>query len=137
MTVPKRFGVLRFIAVVLKVIAWIILVLAVLGGIGVALSQFTNFVQTPSTVDIPIIGPILNLLGASTAGIVLGILSALSGIVLFIFYYAFAELISMYLAIEENTRLTAALLLRMHQESQPDTRAGAYGSPYASEPFEG
>ena len=47
------------------------------------------------------------------------------------------ELIALYLATEENTRLTAALLLRMHQESQPEPRANAaYASTYASEPFE-
>jgi hypothetical protein len=59
------------------------------------------------------------------------------GVIYFVIFYAFAEGISMQLAMEENTRLTAALLLRMHQESQPDTRAtGAYTS-YPSEPFEG
>ena len=136
MTVPKRFGVLRFIAVVLKVIAWIVLVIAILTGIAAALSQFTGFVQTPSVVDVPILGPIFNILGASAAGILFGVAAALSGLLAFILWYASAEMISLYLAVEENTRLTAALLLRMHQESQPDTRA-AYGSPYASEPFEG
>lgn len=136
MTVPKRFGVLRFIAVVLKVIAWIVLVIAILAGIAAALSQFTGFVQTPSTVGVPILGDLLNLLGAGAAGIIFGIIAALSGLITFILWYASAEIISLYLAVEENTRLTAALLLRMHQESQPDTRA-TYGSPYASEPFEG
>lgn len=136
MTVPKRFGVLRFIAVVLKVIAWIILVVAILAGIAAALSQFTGFVQTPSPVDIPILGSLVNILGAGVTGIVAGVVAALSGIILFIVWYASAEMISLYLAVEENTRLTAALLLRMHQESQPDTRAG-YTAAYPSEPFEG
>jgi len=136
MTVPKRFGVLRFIAVVLKVIAWIFLVVAILAGIAAALSQFTGYVQAPNAIDIPIIGSFFNILGAGATGIVFGIAAALSGILTFILWYASAELISLYLAVEENTRLTAALLLRMHQESQPDTRAG-YTSPYASEPFEG
>ena len=136
MTVLKRFGVLRFIAVVLKVIAWIFLVVAILAGIAAALSQFTGFIQTPNAIDIPIIGSFFNILGASAAGIIFGVAATLSGILTFILWYASAELISLYLAVEENTRLTAALLLRMHQESQPDTRAG-YTSPYASEPFEG
>jgi lipoprotein signal peptidase len=136
MTVPKRFGVLRFIAVVLKVIAWIFLVIAILAGIAAALSQFTGFVQTPSTVDIPLIGPLFNILGASAAGIIFGIAATISGLLTFILWYAAAEMISLYLAVEENSRLTAALLLRMHQESQPDTRAG-YTSAYPSEPFEG
>ncbi len=137
MTVPKRFGILRFLAVVFKVIAWVILVVTILGGIAVALSSFSNLVQTPSVVEIPLLGPILNIMGSAASGIVVGVLSALGGLLLFVIYYAFAELIGLYLAVEENTRLTAALLLRMHQESQPDTRAGSYGSAYASEPFEG
>ena len=36
MTVPKRFGVLRFIGALLKVLAWIILIVSVLGGVGAA-----------------------------------------------------------------------------------------------------
>jgi hypothetical protein len=138
MTVPKRFGVLRFIAALLRVIAWVILILAVVVGVVAGLSSFTDFLNTESVVGIPILGPILNLLGASAGGVVAGIAAALSGLVLFVIYFALAETISMQLAMEENTRLTAALLLRMHQESQPDPRAAAagYGSTYASEPFE-
>lgn len=138
MTVPKRFGVLRFIAIVLKVIAWIVLALLILGGIAAALSNFTNIVQTDALLNVPTIGPMLGLLGAGGGGIVAGILLALVGLIYFVVWYAAAEAILLNLAVEENTRLTAALLLRMHQESQPDTRTGAeYGTPYASEPFEG
>ncbi len=136
MTVPKRFGVLRFVAALLKVIAWIVLILAILGGVVAGLSNFTNFLQTPALVSTPVIGPLLNLMGAGAGGIITGIVAALSGILLFVIYFALAESISMQLAVEENTRLTAALLLRMHQESQPDTRS-AYAGGYPSEPFEG
>ncbi|MGL4647867.1 MAG: hypothetical protein ACRC1H_00560 [Caldilineaceae bacterium] len=137
MTVPKRFGVLRFVAALLKVLAWIALIVAILAGIGAALSNFTTFLQTPSVVSTPIRGPILNFFGSAAGGIIAGIVAALSGILLFVIYYAIGESISMQLAVEENTRLTAALLLRMHQESQPDPRTGGGYAPYASEPFEG
>lgn len=137
MTVPKRFGVLRFVAALLRVIAWIVLILAILAGVVVALSNFTNFLQTPNLVDIPVLGPLLNVLGAGAGGIIAGIVTALTGVLLFVTYFALAEFISMLLAVEENSRLTAALLLRMHQESQPDTRS-TYAAPgYPSEPFEG
>ena len=122
MTVPKRFGVLRFVAALLKVIAWIVLILAILGAVVAGLSNFTTVLQTPSVVSIPILGQVLNLLGAGASGILAAVVAALSGVLLFILYFALAESISMQLAVEENTRLTAALLLRMHQESQPDTR---------------
>lgn len=138
MTVPKRFGVLRFLAAVLKVVAWIILILGILGGVVVALSSFSNLLQTPSVVTVPLLGPTLNLLGAGAGGIILGVIAALSSLVAFVFWYALAEYIFMYLAVEENTRLTAALLLRMHQESQPDARTSSgYGGGYPTEPFEG
>lgn len=137
MTVPKRFGILRFVAALIKVLAWIILILAILGGIAAGLADFTTALQTPSMVSTPIIGPIFNLLGSSTMGIITGIFAALSGVFTFVFLYAIGESISMQLAVEENTRLTAALLLRMHQESQPDPRTAGGYAPYASEPFEG
>lgn len=137
MTVPKRFGVLRFFAVVLKVIAWIFLIAGVLSGIVVALNSFTTFLQTPSVVDFPIIGTTLNLLGSGAGAIIAGALAALGSVVLFVLWYAMAEFIFMYLAVEENTRLTAALLLRMHQDSQPDARtSSAYSASYPTEPFE-
>jgi len=137
MTVPKRFGVLRFIAALFKVLAWIALIIAILTGIAVALANFASFLQTPSTVPIPVLAPILNVLGSGAGAIVAGMLAALGGVVFFVIYYAIGESISMQLAVEENTRLTAALLLRMHQESQPDPRAAGGYTPYASEPFEG
>lgn len=139
MTVPKRFSMLRFISGLLKVMAWIVLVIAVIVGIFVALSGMINIGQTlgaePS--QFPLIGGILNFFMSVAGGIVAGIVAALAGVFEFLLLYGLGELIALYLATEENTRLTAALLLRMHQESQPEQRANAgYASTYASEPFE-
>lgn len=150
MTVPKRFGVLRFFAGLIKIIAWIILIFSVLIGIAVALMSMVNIGQILGAEprQFPIIGGFLDLLLSLGGGIILGILSMIGGVLYFIVLYAAGELISMNLAIEENTRLTAALLLRMHQESQPEARsasssygsggyaAGSYSPSYPSEPFE-
>ena len=130
MTVPRRFGVLRFIGTLLKVIAWIVLILAILGAIGVGLAGSQ-------------VGPLLaranptlsGLFATPAGGIVAGVVGLLLGLIYFLILYASGERIHMYLAIEENTRLTAALLLRMHQDSQQETRP-TYASGFANEPFE-
>lgn len=138
MTVPKRFGVLRFVAALMKVIAWLVLILAVLAGVVAAIGSFSTILQTQSLTQLPVIGPFIPLLGTGTSGLVTGILIALGGLIYFVLWYALADALSLNLAVEENTRLTAALLLRMHQESQPDARTTpGYGTTYASEPFEG
>ena len=47
------------------------------------------------------------------------------------------QMIHMQLAVEENTRLTAALLLRMHQDSRIEEEHAAYGdSGFVSETSE-
>ena len=130
MTVPRRFGVLRFIGTLLKVIAWIILILSILGAIGAGLasSQVGQAVSQNNA--------ILSALFATPAGgIVAGVIVLLFGLIYFLALYATGESIHMQLAVEENTRLTAALLLRMHQESQQETRP-TYASGFANEPFE-
>jgi hypothetical protein len=129
MTVPKRFGVLRLIGTLLKILAWIVLVVSVLAAIGLGIAG----------------GALTQLLGDSLpggaalagvgSGIVAGIAALIFGLIYFLALYAVGESLHMQLAIEENTRLTAALLLRMHQESQPDNRPN-YAPGFASEPFE-
>ncbi|MFN8490258.1 MAG: hypothetical protein U0350_21905 [Caldilineaceae bacterium] len=130
MTVPRRFGVLRFIGTLLKVIAWIVLILAILGAIGMVVgsSQLGTIITNSN--------PALRSLFSTPAGaIVTGVVVLLIGLIDFLILYASGERIHMYLAIEENTRLTAALLLRMHQDSQQDARP-SYASGFSNEPFE-
>ena len=132
MTVPKRFGVLRFIGALLKVLAWIILIVSVLGGVGAA-------VMGDAIVPLVAANPLLaGLMGTPVGRISGGVSLLLLGIVDFFILYAAGENLHLQLAVEENTRLTAALLLRMHQESQQDSRAtsSSYASGFSSEPFE-
>jgi len=74
-------------------------------------------------------------LASPAGGIVAGIAILLFGLIYFLALYATGESVHMQLAVEENTRLTAALLLRMHQESQQETRP-SYASGFSNEPFE-
>jgi hypothetical protein len=128
MTVPKRFDVLRFMGALLKVLAWISLILSILSAIGVVL--------------LPQMMNLSDLLGGSeqiaaatgTGAIFTGLFLLIGGLLNFVFLYALGELLLLQLAIEENTRLTAALLLKMHQDTLPEPQPAAYPGGFANEP---
>lgn len=132
MTVPKRFDVLRFFGGLLKVLAWITLVVAIIGAISTAIlggtlgSMLTGYIP-----DAPQTGWFASLGAVAAALVVL-----LIGLVNFVLYYALGEFISLLVAVEENTRLSAALLLKMHQETQVDTRTAVatYPGGFTNEP---
>jgi hypothetical protein len=134
MTVPKRFGVLRFFGTLLKVIAWIILVLAILSAIGAALASSMIADQVGPALSS---NPVLSGLLGSGGGIVAGIFILIMGLIYFLILYVMGENLHLQLAVEENTRLTAALLLRMHQEGQGDG-ASPYGAGggFVNEPYD-
>lgn len=130
MTVPKRFSVLRFMSGLLKALAWIVLFLSVLGAVGFGIlgSQLGSLFGDS-------LGPYSALVSGGTSFIT-GLFMILGGLFYFVFFYALGELLGVTLAMEENTRLTAALLLKMHQDTQApavDTRP-AYPGGFASEP---
>ncbi len=111
MSVPQRFGVLRLIGTLLKVVAWIVLVgsilLALTAGLaGPIARQFLG--------DAGLQAELLSM--GSAGGLIVGVLLMVTGIVLFLSLYAAGENIFLQLAIEENTRMSAALLLRAAEE---------------------
>ena len=133
MTVPRRFGILRFVGNLLKVLAWIVLILSILAAVGIVVAgpQIWGQVLTqmqPGTKTV--VEPFLNQFG----GIASAILLILVSLLYFFSLYVTGETMLMHLAVEENTRLTAALLLRMHQETQPEPqgRAGYAGGGYGT-----
>jgi len=126
MTVPKRFDVLRFLGALLKVLAWISLVLSILGAVAVVL--------LPQMLS-GALGENAGLLAAVGGGsIVAGVAVLLGGLLYFIALFAAGESIHLQLAIEENTRLTAALLLKMHQDTQPEPQPASYAGGFTNEP---
>ena len=133
MTVPKRFDVLRFMGSLFKVFAWISLILTILSAIAIVLlPQISGLSEA--------LGPYAGFAVAAGAGaIVTGLLVLLGGLLKFVMLYALGEIILLQIAVEENTRLTAALLLKMHQDTQPEPAApaaAAYPPPggFANEP---
>ena len=142
MTVPKRFGVLRFFGTLLKVIVWIALVVTALVAISVVIIGVTTRAFVGLFTAVPQLEGLLGV--AADQGLGLGIGMGLGillvGLVYFLFIYIGGEFIHMYLAVEEKTRLTAALLLRMHQEGQAQQESSSYSAPatggFVSEPYE-
>ncbi len=111
MMVPKRFGMLRVIGVLLKVLAWLSLVMGVVGAVAGLLvgGALTDLLATSG------IGSPLG--GGEAILLAVGLLTGLIG---FLALYAAGDSIFLQLAVEENTRLTAALLMKMDQESAPE-----------------
>jgi hypothetical protein len=134
MTVPKRFGVLRFFGTLLKVIAWIVLVLGILSAVGAIFAGGFLTSALPPEAD-----TYAGLVSAG-GGIVAALLIVLLSLFYFLILYVAGEQLHLWIAVEENSRLTAALLLRMHQEGQGDTAATTYGAGagggFVNEPYD-
>ncbi len=109
----KRFGALRFIGTVYKVIGIILAAIAVLAALGVCIASIAggaalgDMSQQFGMQDWEVLGPIGGIISA--VGILIGLgLAAIS-------QYAIGEAIFLFITIEENTRVTAALLQRQQQ----------------------
>lgn len=135
MTVPKRFPAVRFFGTFMQVLAWIVLVLSILGAIGLVLVGSASFFGNLAADSIPFLGELTGgAVGAS--GIAGGLALLIAGLVNFLVFYVIGQAIHMQLAVEENTRLTAALLLRMHQESRAHDEQANYGEGFVNEVYE-
>jgi hypothetical protein len=104
----KKYGVLRVVATIFKILAWIVLVVGLLGAcVSIAASAVPGLLGA---------GARNNPLGIGSEGLIVGLATGLGVIFLavlyFLFLYAFGELIYLLIALEENTRLTAE---RLHQ----------------------
>lgn len=113
MSVPQRFGVLRLVGTLLKVLAWVVLVGSILlalaaGMIGPVIRQLLGDAG---------LQPDLLAMG-SAGGVIAGVFLMILGLVIFFSLYAAGEKIFLQLAIEENTRMTAALLLSAAERAE-------------------
>ncbi len=95
-----KFRVLRIVATLFKILAWIVLVLGLLGSCGALASGLMPAVQGGGRGDM--IGLAAGIGGA--IGALVGTLIA------FVVFYAYGDLISLLISLEENTRLTAERL---------------------------
>lgn len=111
MMVPKRFGMLRVIGILLKVLAWLSLVMGVVGAV-------TGLLAGGAVTDLLSTNGIASLGGGEAIILALG--GLLTGLISFLALYAAGEGIFLQLAVEENT-ITPALLMKMDQEAGAET----------------
>ena len=127
-SVPQRFGVLRLIGTLLKVMAWLVLV----GSILLALTAgLAGPIAREFLGDAGLQADLLAL--GSAGGLIAGVLLMVAGIVLFLSLFAAGENIFLQLAIEENTRMSAALLLRAAEEKTSATAPSTTRQTYYGE----
>ena len=100
----KKFKVLRIVAFVWKVLAWVILVISVLSGCGCLVFGMMMGDQLARTTRELGVG----MIGGTVTGVVAGAISVILGILVFLPIYALGEIIDVTLALEENTRAMAA-----------------------------
>lgn len=93
MNVPHKYGLLRAVAFVLKLLAWLALLAGIAGGILALLGIGASMVQD---LNLP---PAVTLLGP--------IALMLAGLVWFVQLFAFGSVLSLLINIEENTRALA------------------------------
>ena len=100
--VEKKYGMLRTISIILKILAVLTLVLRVIAGLGaIAGSETVGQMSGDSHQKEVTAG----MLGGGFASIVTGIIAAIA-------LWAWAELIKLLIDVEENTRKTHILLER-------------------------
>jgi hypothetical protein len=108
----RRFRVLRIIATIYKISAWVVLIVASLVALGTLGVTAIGTFFPGSDPNAPGIGPfILGTFGLGAVGIFL------AGLLYFLFLYGIGEAIFLALAIEENTRESTMLLREVRQLS--------------------
>ncbi len=127
----KKFTALRIVATIWKILAWLVLVIGILSSIGILLTSILGGGAMEGIIGELEQGnqyPGMSLLFSAAGGIV-GFLAALIGTLFyFVLLYAGGEIISLFLAIEENTRQTA-LWMQSRAAAPPAYAPPNYGPP--------
>lgn len=107
----KRFGVLRFIGTVFKILGVIVAVLTIIGAVAMCVISVagTAFLQTMQEG----MGMIVN---GAVAGIIAAVFALLAGAINAMWLYGLGEGIFLALAVEENTRKTSFLMQQYSTE---------------------
>ncbi|MEK6285409.1 MAG: zinc ribbon domain-containing protein [Acidobacteriota bacterium] len=101
-TVQKKYKVLRLIAVLIKVFAFIAGAICIIGALVMLAAGVASSSKTSGFGDT---GP-----AALFGGVVGGLLMLVYGVFVFVFLYAYSEWMYVFMDIEENTRVTNEML---------------------------
>jgi len=107
--VEKRFKALRLIAMLIKIAAFVISGLLIIGALVFMIAGATAGSAAKSSPFDQSIGPGGALAGLA-GGFVGGLVMLIYAVFAFVFLYAYAEVIYLFLGIEENTRTTNEML---------------------------
>jgi hypothetical protein len=119
----KRFTALRIIGTIFKILAWISLLVGILGAVLALIAGFTMSGQS---------GPLGLELGGPLVAIAMFVVILIIAIFYFLGLYALGESIYLFLAIEENTRRAAYIAQQqyMSQTSYPPPASAASTPDY-------
>ena len=101
-SVQKKYKVLRLIAVLIKVFAFVAAAILIVLGLIMLVAGAASSSRTATSFNA---GP-----GAFFGGVVGGVIMFIYGVFVFIFLYAYSEWMYVFMDIEENTRITNAML---------------------------
>ncbi len=101
----RRFGTLRFIATLCRILAWVALVGGLLGGLLAILIAVIG-----GRIEVPAFRGMQPYMSSTAGAVIFGLFIAAAALVAFLVMQAEADVITLGLAIEENTRTTAELL---------------------------
>jgi len=106
--VKKKYKVLRFIAVLIKIFAIVAGALLIIGGLVTIIGGLASSTRTTTTSPFPTdaTGPM-----AFLGGAVFGFVMIIYGVFIAVFLYAYAEWMYVFMDIEENTRMTNEMLM--------------------------
>lgn len=102
-TVERKYKVLRLIAVLMKILAVVGGALLIIAGLFMLIAGAASTSRTTAPFET---GPT-----AFFGGVVGGLIMIVYGVFVFIFLYAYAEWMYVFMDIEENTRVTNEVLL--------------------------
>jgi hypothetical protein len=119
----RRFTALRIIGTIFKILAWISLLVGILGAVLALVAGFTMSGQ-PGPLGLELSGPLV--------AIAMFVVILIAAIFNFLGLYALGESIYLFLAIEENTRRTAYIAQQqyMSQTAYPSPASAASMSEY-------
>ena len=107
----RRFKVLRFVATLYKILAWITLALGIVGMLGAIIAGIARGPLVSHIAGGSIGTPIGGIVGGFVGGVGILVVTALY----FLLLYAVAEGIHVLLSIEENTRQATHLLSQQRE----------------------
>ena len=111
--VEKRFHILRIVATISKVLGWIILVVGTLASLGIFITGLVGGVGASQFMGRN--SQLTGLLSGALGGLIVAVVSFLLTLVYFVLTYGMGEVIYLFIAMEENTRSTAAMIGRWLQ----------------------